>query len=43
MRGLDGVEDFTYDLDELAKAIDMEEKEREVDDLGIITMVNDVC
>ena len=43
LKNLDQIEDFTYDLDEISKAIDKESEERESDDQGIINMVNEIC
>ena len=43
MKNLDFIDDFTYDLDEISKAIDDESEERLNDDQGIINMVNDIC
>ena len=43
LRNLDYIDNFTDDLDELSKAIDIEAEERETDDLEIIELVNNVC
>ena len=43
LKNLDFIDDFTYDLDEISKAIDNESSERELDDQGIINLINDVC
>ena len=43
LRGLDSINDFTEELHELCKVIDIEANERETDDLGIVKLINDVC
>ena len=43
LKNLDFIDDFTYDLDEISRAIDNESSEREIDDQGIINLINDVC
>ena len=43
LKNLDYIDDFTDDLDILSKAIDLENTERETDDLEIIDLVNNVC
>jgi len=43
LKNLDYLDDFTEDLDDLSNAIDLENAERETDDLEILDLVNNVC
>ena len=43
LKNLDYINDFTQDIDDLSTAIDLENQEREQDDLEILDLVNNVC